>query len=267
MAGSLLARHGSPLGGRRLAAVDAYIAKAQPFAQPILRHLREAVHGAVPDVEEAMKWSRSFFLYRGVILGNISAFKEHCSFGLWGTEMAETLRQEGHGAKEGMGSFGKITNLRDLPPLPDLEAYLVAAARLIDDGVRTLALALVLCSFSSCTPSCEGRDTSWVDFFATWEDISAAPPTAGKCSGIVARVSATSLGCRAMPELAQTGFAVLAFGRLASSRLDPDEAEVSIQKTFSDRDILPWHSTNMSIDARHLLLNSAIGSERLMTAR
>ena len=37
--------------------VDAYIAKAPPFARPILEHVRERVHAAVPDVEEAMKWS------------------------------------------------------------------------------------------------------------------------------------------------------------------------------------------------------------------
>lgn len=37
--------------------VDAYIAKAEPFAQPILEHLRDLVHRACPDVEETMKWS------------------------------------------------------------------------------------------------------------------------------------------------------------------------------------------------------------------
>lgn len=37
--------------------VDAYIAKAAPFAQPILRHIRVIVHAACPDAEETMKWS------------------------------------------------------------------------------------------------------------------------------------------------------------------------------------------------------------------
>ena len=55
--------------------VDAYVAKAQPFAQPILFHLRELVHKACPGVEETIKWSRPFFEYRGAILGNMSAFK------------------------------------------------------------------------------------------------------------------------------------------------------------------------------------------------
>ena len=37
--------------------VDAYIAKAQPFAQPILTHIRELVHKACPEVEEAIKFA------------------------------------------------------------------------------------------------------------------------------------------------------------------------------------------------------------------
>lgn len=35
--------------------VDEYIEKAKPFAQPILRHLRDIVHQACPDVEETIK--------------------------------------------------------------------------------------------------------------------------------------------------------------------------------------------------------------------
>jgi hypothetical protein len=51
--------------------VDAYIAKATEFAQPVLRHLRGLVHKACPDVVEEMKWSRPFFLHGGVILCNV----------------------------------------------------------------------------------------------------------------------------------------------------------------------------------------------------
>ncbi|WP_158820945.1 YdeI/OmpD-associated family protein [Granulicella sp. S156] len=124
------------------AAVDAYIAKSAPFAQPILIHLREIVHEAAPDVEEAMKWSRPFFMYRGVILGNISAFKEHCSFGLWGTEIAEILRAEGIASSEGMGTFGRIASLKNLPPRKKLVSYVKQAAKMIDEGVRTKSLSM-----------------------------------------------------------------------------------------------------------------------------
>ena len=38
--------------GKKDPRVDAYIEKAQPFAQPILRHIRKVVHAACPDVHE-----------------------------------------------------------------------------------------------------------------------------------------------------------------------------------------------------------------------
>ena len=36
--------------------IDAYIARAAPFARPILEHVRERVHAAAPEAEEAIKW-------------------------------------------------------------------------------------------------------------------------------------------------------------------------------------------------------------------
>ncbi len=73
--------------------VDAYIAKARPFAQPILFEIRELVHKACPSVVETMKWSRPFFEYKDAIVGNISAFNEHCSWGFWGEEISAVLRE------------------------------------------------------------------------------------------------------------------------------------------------------------------------------
>ncbi len=127
----------------RLPAIDAYIAKSKPFAQPILTHLRDTIHRVVPEIEETVKWSRPFFVYKGVILGNVSAFKEHCSFGLWGTEMAQTLRGGGIDSKEGMGSFGKLASLEELPPTPELERYIRKAADLIAEGTRTKSIQRV----------------------------------------------------------------------------------------------------------------------------
>lgn len=126
-----------------LPAIDAYIQAARPFAQPILRQLRASVHHAVPAIEESLKWSRPFFLHRGVILANMSAFSAHCTFGLWGSEMASLLRAEGHEAGDAMGSFGRLTTVADLPPAPALERYLRAAASLIEDGARTKSIRRV----------------------------------------------------------------------------------------------------------------------------
>jgi uncharacterized protein YdeI (YjbR/CyaY-like superfamily) len=120
--------------------IDLYIAKAAPFAQPILRHLRETIHAAVPGVEEAVKWSMPFFVYKGIILGNMAAFKAHCSFGLW-KENVQPLMQEGVERRgEGMGSFGKLTSVADLPSDKELKALLKEAARKIDAGERTRSI-------------------------------------------------------------------------------------------------------------------------------
>ena len=117
--------------------VDLYIAKAGSFAQPVLEFLREAMHEGVPGVVEEMKWSRPFFVYKGVILGNMSAFKAHCSFGLWGKEVGAALREGGQVQGNGMGTFGRLTSVKDLPARKELVSYLQVAAKAVDDGVRT----------------------------------------------------------------------------------------------------------------------------------
>ena len=95
--------------------VDIYIAKSRPFAQPLLNHLRELVHKACPGVVETIKWSRPFFEYKGVILGNMSAFKEHCSFGFWGEEIGAVLREAKVVQDGGMGSLGRIPPSKTCP--------------------------------------------------------------------------------------------------------------------------------------------------------
>jgi uncharacterized protein YdeI (YjbR/CyaY-like superfamily) len=120
--------------------VDVYIVKAQPFAQPILTHLRTLIHKACPEVAEEIKWSRPFFLHRGTILCNVSAFKEHCSFGFWGAEIGKVLHEDGalRGAEVlkagGMGSLGRIASAKELPPDKQLLGYLRQAAAFIESG-------------------------------------------------------------------------------------------------------------------------------------
>ncbi|HEV2708883.1 MAG TPA: YdeI/OmpD-associated family protein [Edaphobacter sp.] len=117
--------------------VDAYIAKAQPFAQPILARLRKLAHKASPDVQEEIKWGIPFFVLRGVILGHIAAFKQHCSVGFWGPEMQAILKADGIQSDGGMGSIGRIASLKDLPPDKVLLGYYRQAAIFIDSGQRT----------------------------------------------------------------------------------------------------------------------------------
>ena len=121
--------------------VDAYIEKAQPFAQPILTHLRKLLHKGCPDVEEAIKWGHPFFLYRGTILGHMAAFKQHCSFGFWGEEIGATLRDAKVVQDGGMGSLGKITSVKDLPSEKEMLGWIRQSSALIDSGEHTSIMA------------------------------------------------------------------------------------------------------------------------------
>ena len=96
--------------------VDAYIEKAASFAQPVLTHLRELVHQACPRATEAVKWSMPFFMQQGIVLCHMAAFKQHCAFGFWGPEMKRVLAEDGLVASQAMGSLGRITGWKDLPP-------------------------------------------------------------------------------------------------------------------------------------------------------
>jgi uncharacterized protein YdeI (YjbR/CyaY-like superfamily) len=112
--------------------VDAYIAAAQPFARPILIHLRALVHGACPDTEETMKWGMPFFMYGGRILAHMAAFKAHCAFGFGHGKEVVDLGLDG----EAMGQFGRIAAIGDLPPKPEVAALVKKAAALVDGGVK-----------------------------------------------------------------------------------------------------------------------------------
>jgi uncharacterized protein YdeI (YjbR/CyaY-like superfamily) len=121
--------------------IDAYIEKAQPFAQPILTHLRKLMHKGCPDVEEAVKWGHPFFLYRGTIVGHMAAFKQHCSFGFWGEEIGAVLRDAKVVQDGGMGSLGRITTVKDLPSEKEMVGWIRQASALIDAGEHTSIMA------------------------------------------------------------------------------------------------------------------------------
>jgi uncharacterized protein YdeI (YjbR/CyaY-like superfamily) len=102
--------------------IDAFIAKAQPFARPILSHLRESIHRACPGVTETIKWGRPAFENDGRILAVLGAFKAHASLTLW--KMGEATGRE----EEGMGQFGRLTSLDDLPDDAELIRIIQATA-------------------------------------------------------------------------------------------------------------------------------------------
>jgi uncharacterized protein YdeI (YjbR/CyaY-like superfamily) len=113
---------------------DDYIARAQPFAQPILKHIRKIVHAAVPGVEENWKWSTPAFDYKGVFC-SMAAFKAHCIFGFWKHQL---LIDRGviEAGDLALGHRGKLTSVDDLPSEQELTRILKAAADLNDKGIK-----------------------------------------------------------------------------------------------------------------------------------
>lgn len=102
--------------------IDAYIANAQPFARPILEHVRARVHAVVPQVEETLKWSMPAYLADGKILLITAAFKAHAALNFWrGQDLKSSHENVG-----AMGQFGKLTSVADLPD--DLDRLIAEAA-------------------------------------------------------------------------------------------------------------------------------------------
>lgn len=110
--------------------VDAYIARAAPFAQPLLATLRERVHAAHPGITEAIKWGSPHFLYAGRLMAGMAAFKEHATFGFWMGDRIEGADKAG----EAMGQFGRLTRAADLPAPARLKAMVRQAIDLIEAG-------------------------------------------------------------------------------------------------------------------------------------
>jgi uncharacterized protein YdeI (YjbR/CyaY-like superfamily) len=116
--------------GKRDPRIDHYIAKSADFARPILTYLRDLVHEACPECEETLKWSAPTFLHYGMLCG-FASFKEHATFGFWKHEL---LLGDRNG--DAMGSFGRLTTIKDLPAKKTLVGLVKKAMKLNEDGVK-----------------------------------------------------------------------------------------------------------------------------------
>lgn len=111
--------------------VDAYIQRQADFARPILTHIRQQAHDAVPGLEEALKWGAPAFLRNGKQLAIMAGFKAHAVLNFaHGTLVVD---EQDLGA---MGQFGRLTGVGDLPPDETLRTMFRKAAELIDKGVK-----------------------------------------------------------------------------------------------------------------------------------
>src|SRR5438045_492726 len=118
--------------GQKDKRLDAYIAKSADFAKPILIYIRTIVHETCPDVEEAFKWSSPFFMYRDSPLCSMAAFKQHCGFRFWKGKLVTGDAVD----TEGMGQFGHVTEVSELPSKRVLAGYIRKAMELNEQGVK-----------------------------------------------------------------------------------------------------------------------------------
>ena len=124
----------------RNAKFDAYIARAQPFARPILAEIREAVHEACPEVEEELKWSHPAFMYKGILCG-MAAFKQHAAFGFWSQKLLkadlgkDAAKMFPSPDDSSMGGR-KLRSLADMPPDALIIRTIKAAVALNVAGLR-----------------------------------------------------------------------------------------------------------------------------------
>lgn len=160
--------------------VDAYIAKSQPFARPILTEIRKRVHAACPAVEETLKWGMPSFLYKGILCG-MAAFKAHCTFGFWHKAMQGKVKARG--GQEAMGQCGRMTSVKDLPSKALFAKLVKEAMALADAGIPAIVrsktkkpppktpvdLAAALArnrraaeTFEAFAPSCRREYVEWI---------------------------------------------------------------------------------------------------------
>src|SRR6185503_17345853 len=71
------------------------------------------------------------FQYKGKLYSGMSAFKEHCAFGFW-----HPLMRGDDTSLEGMGRFGKIRSLADLPAESEFAELARQAMELADEGAK-----------------------------------------------------------------------------------------------------------------------------------
>jgi uncharacterized protein YdeI (YjbR/CyaY-like superfamily) len=144
--------------GKKDKRIDIYISSAQPFAKPILKHFREIIHKACPDVEETMKWSFPHFDYKGSMMCSMAAFKQHMAFGFWkGAIMKDKATLLGKQSKEAMGNLGRITSIKDLPKDNIITGWIKEAMKLNDAGIKLS---------KTIKPKHERKEYKMPDYFA-----------------------------------------------------------------------------------------------------
>ncbi|HNR18868.1 MAG TPA: YdeI/OmpD-associated family protein [Bacteroidia bacterium] len=119
--------------------IDDYIAKAQPFAQPILKKMREFIHKACPEVTETIKWGMPSFEYKGPMFG-MASFKQHCVGGFWKSKLLNDpknlLGERKAQGGDAMGNLGRMTSIKDLPSDKAIIDFVKQHMKLNEEGIK-----------------------------------------------------------------------------------------------------------------------------------
>jgi len=159
--------------------VDAYIAKANDFAKPILRQIRSAVHKGHAAVSEMIKWGVPAYVDERGIFCMTAAFKQHCAWVFWTGRKPANIDAK---------RFRKITSVDDLPSARELVAMVKQAAtnapapkeKAATRGAKPLTVPTYLraalrtnakarASFDAFSPSHKREYVEWIDSAKTDE--------------------------------------------------------------------------------------------------
>ena len=109
----------------------------------------------------------------------MAAFKQHATFGFWRGSLIVGKSDE---PMSGMGQFGRLASIDDLPPRQELEAMVKKAMQLTDEGVKPPrdkhkkapftvpqdlraaidAVPAAAATFDGFAPSCQREYVDWV---------------------------------------------------------------------------------------------------------
>lgn len=129
------------MSGNNNVEIDRYIEKASPFAQPILRRVRELVHSSRDDIEEALKWRSPTFLVDGKIICGMAAFKEHCVFAFWHQAVQAEIAKENAKVRAALLERGCLTDVAQLPSAKIVAKYVRRSVELYAADVPSLRRA------------------------------------------------------------------------------------------------------------------------------
>lgn len=117
--------------------IDSYLENAEPFAKPVLVHVRALLHSVCPEITEEIKWGIPHFDYHGEMMCIFAAYKNHCSFSFWKETLMSDARFKANPDLPAIKRFmGKLTKVTDLPTDAELTDWIREAMALNEQGIK-----------------------------------------------------------------------------------------------------------------------------------